>query len=256
MTRVTIVMNGVAPFPMRIFRSHSEFESYLADSDSTRGLRWLHERSLASTEKTVSVSGTCGLCLAPTTFTAWTRGGDPAPNGWVPNWREGLLCGCERRLINRQRALLHFLAAEGLLRSWTRILLLGDAAALHPVLTEISSHVTHASDPLEVFLDGARAPQGGYHLILSIEQLTARSAHRENLSAFAGLLAPGGTLAFTAPFAVNASGDPPADEGPVDWGVLAALRQGGFYDARVCGYWSEEFGYLGAFNVIIAGSRL
>ena len=138
---MTNILNGVAPFPMESFRSYSEFESYLAASNSKHGLRWLHERSLASTEKKVVVSGTCGLCLTPTTFTAPTRGGESAPNGLVPNWREGLECGCEYRLINRQRALLHFLAAEGLLRSWTRILLMGEVPTLLPFLEAASDHV-------------------------------------------------------------------------------------------------------------------
>src|SRR4051794_4531340 len=100
------ILRGVAPFPKETYRSYSEFEAYLETSESKRKLRWLHERSLASKEATVTLSGTCGLCLTPTTFTASTRGGEPAPNGLMPNWREELRCGCERRFINRQRALL------------------------------------------------------------------------------------------------------------------------------------------------------
>jgi hypothetical protein len=256
MTQVTNILNGVAPFPMETFRSYSEFESYLTATDAKRGLRWLHERSLASMEKTVAVRGTCGLCLTPTTFTAPTHGGESAPNGRVPNWREGLHCGCEYRLFNRQRALLHLLAAEGFLRSWTRILLLGEAQALRPFLSATSDHVQCSPGSLDEVLGGATPPRGGYHVILSAEQLTARLARREVFLALRALLAPGGALAITAPFDIHAPGSQPGDSDRIDWRVLGSLAESGFLDAKVCTYWSEEFGYLGAFNMIITANRV
>ena len=250
---VTKRLIGVAPFPLETFRSYAEFEAYLAASDAKRGLRWLHELSLASTEKSVTLNGTCGLCLAPTVFTASTRGGEMAPNGRIPNWREGLACGCGHRLINRQRALLHLLAAEERLRPWTRVLLMGEVLALKPFLSAVSDHVTAWPDPLDAGFAAPAPPRGGFHLILSVEQLTARLAQPKVFAELHKLLAPGGMIALTAPFDVDA---PKAGvDGPLGWDVVDGLTTSGFSDVRVMSYWSEEFGYLGAFNMMLMASR-
>ena len=70
------------------------------------------------------------------------------------------------------------------------------------------------------------------------------------------MLAPGGTLALTAPFDIAAPGAERAGDGPIGWDALAAMTAGGFFDASVGVYWSEEFGYLGPFNTIVTGARL
>ena len=241
---------------MIIFKNYSEFKLYLNTSDAQRRVKWQYERSLASLEEAVVLSGTCGLCLQPTHYTAPTRGGESAPGGRVPNWREGLACSCEHGLINRERALLHYLVSASLLRPWTRVLAMGEVAALRPALAGLSRHVTYRPGPLDAARASGNPPRGGYHLILSVEQLTAALERADLLGALAGLLAPGGTAVFTAPFAVEPPVKRAPAEGPVSWGVLDALTRGGFDAARVCTYWSAEMGYLGSFNLIVAADRM
>ena len=252
--------SAVVPFRMNVFRDYPEFEHYLRASDAQRGARWLHERSLASPGETVTLQGTCGLCLQPTRFTASTRGGEAVPGGRVPNWREGLACSCEHRLISRERALLHYLLAATVLSSWTRVLAMGDLVALHPVLSGLVSHLDCLPGPLDTAATSGVLPRRGYHLILSVEQLTSQVARPDILAGLAGLLAPGGMIVFTAPFII----DPPTkacSEGDilarkaVGWEVLYALSSAGFTAARACTFWSEELGYLGAFNVIVAANK-
>ncbi len=250
---MTSLSAEATPFRMEVFRGYAEFAQYLQTSDAQRGARWLYERSLASSAAAVVLQGTCGPCLKPTRFTAPTQGGEPALAGRVPNWREGLACACEHRLIGRERALLHYLLAGSLLRPWTRILALGEVRALRPALTELSGHVACRYGPLDAVLAQVAAPRGGYHLIVSVEQLTAHLARPDVFGALAGLLAPGGAALFTAPFAIEPTND--SKGGPVGWGVLNALAEGGLTAARVCTYWSEELGYLGAFNMIVAASK-
>ncbi len=247
-----------APFRTDVFRNQEEFALYLRASDAERGARWLYERSLASRGEAVVLPGTCGLCLQPTRFTSPTHGGEQAPGGRVPNWREGQACGCEHQLISRERALLHFLLDAGLLRPWTRVLALGEATPIRPMLAKMSDHVELRAGSLEGVLPQVEVPRGGYHLILSVEQLTARVAQPEILGALAAMLAVGGTCVFTAPFATSppvAQVQEAARLGPVGWDVLETLNASGFSAARACTYWSEELGYLGNFSMIIVASK-
>ena len=255
---MTDILASVAPFRMEVFRSYAEFERHLRASDAQRGARWLYERSLASPDKTVVLPGTCGLCLQSTRFTSPTYGGEPVPGGRVPNWRESLTCGCEHRLISRERALLHYLLATSLLRPWTRVLALGEVTALRPALSELSDYVECLPGPLDTALARLAPVRGGYHLIVSVEQLTARITQPGVLGMLIRLLTLGGAAVFTAPFTITtgpADGYMLAADGPVGWGVLDALVASGFTAARVCTYWSEELGYLGAFNMIITANK-
>ena len=249
------ILNGVAPFRTSIFRSRAEFEIYLGQSDAERGLRWLHERSMASNERSVDLPGVCGLCLVPATFSSSTRGGETVPAGRVPNWREEMVCDCEYRLNNRQRALLHHVAAEGFVQPWTRILLLSASPALRPMLAAASPRVIHDSRALEVVASYLKPPAGGFHLILSEEQLGARHLRGDVVASLRELLAPGGIFAATAPFDVNSDQDGGEMHGPINWRILTTMKDSGFSDVKVCNYWSEELGYLGPFNMILSATR-
>jgi hypothetical protein len=244
---------GVAPLRTTEFRNREEFELYLRESDALRGNRWLYEQSLATTQDAVVLDGTCGLCLCSASFTAPTRGGETVASGRVPNWREGLVCDCEQRLVNRERALVHYLMDTSSLQPWMRVLGSGLLGTLRPVLSQLSDDFAYWSESLDD-LAAAGAPLGGqgYHLIVSVEQFDVQSARPRILSALASLLVPGGQLIFTAPCDVNA--DRPAT-GPIGLSVLKDLREHGFADAKICTYWSEEFGYLGAFNFIFAATK-
>ena len=243
------------PFRMEIFESYEEFEHYLHTSDALRGSRWLHERSLASSAEWLVLPGTCGLCLQPTQFKALTHGGELAPGGRVPNWREGLACDCTHALVNRERALLHYLLAHAYAEPWMRVLALGDYGALNPMLAKLVGSIDGWPGPLKATLEQAARPQGGYHLIVSVEQLNAELAQQSLLSKMGQLLAPGGALVFTAPFDIKPPTKESAGDGLVGWSVLDLLTNCGFATARACTYWSEEMGYLGAFNFIITAFK-
>ena len=245
----------VPPFRMNMFETYDEFEQFLHASDALRGSRWLYERSLASPADALVLAGTCGVCLRPTRFTASTRGGELAPGGRVPNWREGLSCDCTYGLVNRERALLHYLLAQSRAEPWMRALALGEVGALRPILAQLVGSLDCTPGPLQAALGQTAKPPGSYHLVLSIEQLTARLAQAQLLSAIARLLAPGGAFVFTAPFDIARPIDPPASDGPIGWPVLDQLIESGFATARACTYWSEELGYLGPFNVILTAYK-
>jgi hypothetical protein len=245
---------GVARFRMTEFRDREEFDLYLREIDALISNRWLYERSLATLKDAVVLAGTCGLCLEPAHFTASTRGGEAVGAARLPNWREGLVCDCDQRLINRERALMHYLLDTGSLQSWMRVLGLGQLGALRAVLADAAGQLLVWPGALDnVTAARVDLAEKGYHLIVSAEQFDACTTRPAAIVALASLLLPGGRLVFTAPFDVNAAG--PAAAGPLGWFVLDRLREHGFATAKACLYWSEEFGYLGPFNFIFAASR-
>jgi len=246
----------VAPFRMIEFRERAEYDEYLRRSATVRGDRWLYEQSLATLDDAVVLRGTCGLCLNEACFTASTRDGEVVAAGRVPNWREELVCDCRQRLSNRQRALLHYLLAGGLLHPWTRVLGLGDLGALFPMLKAQSHDLTCWSGVVDLLPRNDSTPARAHHLVISMEEIDARWIQRESLAVVADQLADGGRLVFTTPFDVTAEGDPrPSDAAPIGWSILTSLREQGFCDAKACLYWSEEFGYLGPLNFIFDASK-
>ena len=241
---------GVAPFRMTRFHSRMEFEAYLTETEALRGNRWLYEQSLATPNDAVVLSGTCGLCLSSARFTAPTRGGETTGLGRVPNWREGLVCDCNQRLINRERALMHYLLDTSSLQPWMRVLGLGLLESLRPMLIQLSARLTYQPGPLDtIAIAKPHLGEQGYHLIVSVEQFGQPGM----LSTLASRLVPGGQLVFTAPF--DATGPEPTTKSAVGWSILDRLCECGFADAQACTYWSEEFGYLGPFNFIFSAVK-
>lgn len=243
----------VAPLRIQVFRGYAEFVEYLSMSDEQRGVRWAHERSLASPNKSLVLSGTCGLCLQPTTFTSATCGGEVAPGGLVPNWREGLVCDCEHQLINRERALLHYLIFRSLLKPWSRVLLLGDTARIYLLMSKLVGHVDYRSSALDDSVFTSSTFVQKYHLIISVEQLTRARATESLFTKLKSLLVSGGELVFTAPFSVDQHLGPTEDH-LISWEVFSTIGNSGFISSRASTFWSEEFGYLGLFNMILSAN--
>lgn len=217
----------------------------------------MYEQSLATPEAEIVLSGTCGICLNEARFTAKTRGGEAVSGGRVPNWRDQLACDCELQLINRERALLHYLLATQSIQPWMRVLALGVLPRLHAPLADLAAHLTFRQDSLESAprtFNSPKEKRQSYHLIISSEQLDASTARSAVVQGLAQMLSVGGRLVFTAAF--DPTAQTPADErGPLAWSILEILSNAGLVNAKASTFWSEEFGYLGPTNFIFSADR-
>lgn len=252
-----LAVRPVAPFRFVEFQSQEEFDAYLRGHERLMSNRWLYEQSLASRGEQIVLAGSCGLCLEEVEFTSPTESGEATTAGRVPNWREGMICSCTRRLINRQRALLHYLLDSGSLEPWMRVLGLGEIEAIQPMLEGCSAKLT--CGPLALVQAGRERDElkhPKYHLIILAEQLNNANANKNLFSLLNKILANGGRFVFTAPFdaqvAVSQSPDP---RRPCDWSLISCLLDGGFASAKACLFWSEEFGYLGPRNFIFSAQK-
>ena len=242
-------------FPFERFSSPTSFHDFLQARQSLLDARYSYETALAqaATDPMLISTGSCGLCLRATSFSTQM----PEPGGQTePNWREQLVCGCPNRLSNRFRALLHFLAAEIDPPAWARLLLLGAAQPIEPYLQRRVAAVAVRARSGRLLRAPRFEPQA-YHLILSCEHLHAEAALDSVLAGLREALMPGGRLVFTAPFdtaaaasTISRAGRP----GVLGWDILSRLTQAGFVAPAAQLFWSEEFGYLGPFNLIFAAS--
>jgi hypothetical protein len=248
-----------AKFPALRFADFAAFQEYLETARDTLDARFAYEGSLAAREGSVVREGTCAPCLRPAVFTSAVAGGEALKDGrLLPNWREAMLCDCRDRLSNRQRALLHFVQAGGIL-PWTRLLLLGAPGAVDLRLAALAGKLT-------VMRPFGSVPRGeGFHLAVSHDYLQAVQDLDAALSGMRERLLEGGRFVFTVPFHHgNARSElaPPglyaelAAPGHVlGWDLLDRLRAAGFRDAAAYLYWSEELGYLGAMNFVFRAIR-
>jgi hypothetical protein len=256
---------AVCRFPNVDFRSHAEFEKYRKDHSRLLDTRWLFERSLASTDPEIGTEGTCGICLAPARFTAATVGGEETGTGRVPNWREALNCDCELRLINRERALVHRILALGSIDLFRRVLQVGGHGGLRGALSALGATVTVCSRLARD--NGAAgawryrppASPGGIDVVVYPDASNVMPLDRPGLALVYNLLAPGGRFMFTAPFDIT-SNAPAANasigaSGPINWSILDLLGEAGFTDRVASLYWSEEMGYMGAFNFVFVAAK-
>jgi hypothetical protein len=109
-------------------------------------------------------------------------------------------------------------------------------------------------------------------MVLAADVLPHVIPLREALAAVAEALAPGGIFVFSAPFDVESSEtisfltDEDGAEGakpvfsahPVHrlgWDLIPLLHSCGFSSAVGHCYWSEEFGYLGPYNMVFVAHR-
>ena len=115
------------------------------------------------------------------------------------------------------------------------------------------------------------APDGGFTLAVCWDYLQHVPPLQAALSEIRRTLAPGGRFVFSLPFHYRAShtvshlGHIPRRGGrlpaefrgeihDIGWDILAMLTDAGFSDSRAHHYWSDELGYLGAFNLVFSAS--
>jgi SAM-dependent methyltransferase len=239
------------------------------------------EQSLATVAPSVTVTGTCALCLQVTQFVSHTAGGERTVDGRaVPNWREQQSCGCDDRLNSRERAVLQYALAQYALPAlgspaWYRTALLGPAPGLFRRLTRLGAapvlwprlNAGHAASAVAL-----PAKDAGVSLVLCSDHLHCVPQLDAALAELARVLAPGGLLLFTVPFHANSRDTlsdltrvprrngrmPTLMAEPVHqigWNILDRLSAAGFEDCLAHCYWSEELGYLGPANMLFAASR-
>jgi hypothetical protein len=237
-------------FPAVRLPDAAAFRQYLNQEQGRLDARYTYEQSLASSEPEIRQSGTCAPCLRPATYTSATAGGTPGAGGrLVPNWRESLICDCRDQLNNRQRAMLHFVQATGIL-PWARLLLAGPPAAVDTRLASLAASM----EVMRPF--GSPPASEGFHMAISHDYLQHVPRLDAALVALRAQLLDGGRFVFTVPFhhdleaSERLGGESPEPPHKFGWDLLDRLRQAGFRDAAAYLYWSEELGYLGPMNFI------
>ena len=245
-------------FPASRIASMAEFEAWLRAERTLFDQRWLYEQQQIKSGQSNKREGTCALCLMPTIF----HSGAPESER---NWREEMLCDCPRRLSNRQRAILHYLRSRAGVARGQRLAAIGPIAPIEGMLQEWGVALTR----LPRLVGGRlRCADGAADHVLCADYLQLVPPIRLLLRELARVLRPGGELALTVPFDVSAAETksrafalpPHAADNPeplhlFGWDLLDLLRDLGFHDVAANFYWSDEFGYLGPFNMVIGGVK-
>ena len=240
-------------FPFESFTSQAAFTVFATEQRAVLDQRYRYEMARAAAADPVLVQpGSCGLCLRATRFS--TQLPAPAAPQNSPNWREQQVCDCGEGLTCRLRGLLHFITAEIDPPPWTRLLLLGAAHNIEARLQRTAASVAVRARTGRLLRAPRFEPQA-YHLIISCEHLNAEPARAEVLLGLRDALMPGGHLVFTAPFDIAATHSTPAaggNMGVLGWDILDQLAAAGFRGGAAHLYWSEEFGYLGPYNLVFS----
>lgn len=223
-------------FPAASFVSRAEFEAWSERFTGTLATRGQFEQLLAADGTPIVQAATCAPCLRPTALTSRSTA-----------WAREQACDCEDALSGQSRALLHAAMAEGGLRPWSRLLVMGPPAPVHRRLRVLATE--HAWHP-----EVSTAAPGQHHLLIADDCLQRVP---DLVRAAAGLrasTAPGGCLLATLPFRHRAAHTHRQSGGgtfDIGWDLLALLRDAGFSDAVALMYWSNQLGYLGAHNFIV-----
>lgn len=254
-----------APFPAVSFISQAEFVEYCRAAQPLLDARYLFESGLIGQEDELLRLGTCAPCLRRATFStdtaSWERMADRRR---IPRWPEAMRCDCADRLSAQSRALLHFAQAKAGLRDWTRLLLLGPEAPQDQRLAAEAGQATRLRRLVRGATDGAwrlEADTGRFHLAIAADYLHRVPKLALALGELRRVLAPGGSLMLTLPLRTRAArtvSRPQPDVAEsrevvheIGWDALDMLRAAGFSRAAAHMYWSNELGYLGAYNMIL-----
>jgi SAM-dependent methyltransferase len=248
-----------------------DFNAYWSATRATLDQTFLHERTFATTEPLIVLAGTCAPCMRPTRFTASTANGERLEDGAaLPEWREGLTCGCPDRLNARLRATLHFLQTVTQISPWTRLLEFGPKSNLHSRLAGICRRFSWCPR-LEVYHGAYRLPLASESIdvVLASDVIQVMPPLDAVISEVRRVLAPGGQFVATVPFrlfaetTVSKLDHLPLTDGLLPtvhghevhefgWDILDRLRAARFRRALAYAYRSEELGYYGIANMVFA----
>jgi hypothetical protein len=263
---------SVVTFPSVTFGSEDDFKRFRSENRDIFDDRYRREQSLGTHDAVVSLDGVCGPCLQVTRFSSSTQGGERAASGGrVPHWRQVQACGCRFGLTSHERALIHVALSHFGKPSWFRAGILGQggriAAYISQLLPDFAewTRLTRGAGQM-VSLPVSKASQ---HMILAADVLPHILPLKDALVAIAEALSSGGTFIFSTPFDVEAVETVSVAESeglsgqvfsarPVHrlgWDLIPLLVDCGFSDAVGHCYWSEEFGYLGPYNMVFVAHR-
>ncbi len=247
----------------------AEFRRFRAEHSDLLDERCRHEQALGSKDGSITLTGTCALCLRVTRFTSATIGGSLTDDGrMVANWREQQVGGCRHSLNSRQRALLHLALSRFGASGWVRSAVLGREDRVSQYLKTLMSdicvwpHLAETGHAPAIPAEAASA-----HLVVSADYLHYAPQLDAALKEVARVLAPGGCFVFTIPFCVDLevtqtcatqslignevlTAFPHQPAHNIGWDIIDRLSDAGFIDAAAHCYWSDEFGYLGKFNLV------
>jgi hypothetical protein len=266
---------SVVIFPSETFGSGDEFKRFRSENRDLFDERYRREQSLATHESLVITEGVCAPCLQVTQFGSSTQGGDFQSDGRkVPHWRQGQACGCSFGLTSHERALIHTALPHFGKPSWFRAAILGSgdyvAAYVSRLLPDLAQWKRLALGTGRAL--SVPASPGSQHMVLAADVLPHIIPLREVLVAVADALSPGGMFVFSTPFDVEAeetvsfqASEEWSDVAksvfslhPVHrlgWDLIPLLNDCGFRSAVGHCYWSEEFGYLGPYNMVFVAYR-
>ncbi len=246
-------------FPAVKIANQAEFTAWFEQARPLLDQRWLYEQRQIKSGQSEIRDGTCGLCLAPAQFHSTHLAA-------ARNWREEMLCDCGHRLNNRQRAFLHYLRASHALSPVQSLAVVGPETAMESKLEEWGIGRTNL---LRLIAGKLQPPDQTFGMVICSDYLQHVPLAPLMLQEFGRIARSGAVLAITVPFDVSAAQTrsrvhelPPGAMESAEplhlfgWDLLDIMRDVGFGDVAAHFYWSDEFGYLGPFNMIISGIRL
>ena len=266
---------SVVVFPSAVFESADDFKRFRSENRDLFDERYRREQSLGTHDISVITEGVCGPCLQVTQFSSPTQGGDLTGDGRkVPHWRQAQACGCRFGLTSHERALIHTALPHFGKPSWFRAGVLGPGDHVAAYVSQLLPDLAQWKRLARGVGSAVSLPvsQGSQHMVLAADVLPHIIPLKDALTAVADALSPGGMFVFSAPFDVEAgetvsflaNEDAPESAKQVfsahpvhrlGWDLIPLLNDCGFSSVVGHCYWSEEFGYLGPYNMVFVAHR-
>lgn len=271
-------------------RSHEEYQTFRAEHNAELTAQRAYEQALFDGRPEFTVPGYCVACERVMPLAVDLKWGD----GLYPNWRERLQCSCGlNNRVRAALYLLSGLAPEPL-RSRVYATeqvtaLFAHLRRRYPLA--VGSERLHDGTPhgrsnragiRHEDLTNLTFSSSSFDVALSFDVLEHVPDYASAMRELARVLRPGGVLLASFPFdtatantdvRATVGGDgsirhlrPPEYHGdPMDaagclcfqifgWSVLDDLRSAGFGDACAVLYWSPDYGFLGANQILIVAT--